>query len=487
MFKRLLLVLALAAYALPLCAQSAKAPQVIVIEGRREASDASISRKSMIYFPFDVPEGVTSIELRDEFKHQAREGERLSLDHAYFDPRGHEFPGRGWRGNPSPGAVTLLTGDHATTTPRLVPGPIPPGRWQLMQWLRDCPKSGVTYKYTITLSFDGPAPPREMPEPPPYDPGVLNPRSGWYPGELHSHTIYSDGVKSLEELVARAKEQGLSFLVNTDHNAFRAQYDFAAVGRKYPDILVIPGMEWTTLTGHANIIGPRMGEWFNYWVDPGDGNLPKVIDSVHTSGALFSINHYYAACWGCEWKFPEPDWQAADALEVWNGKWGGSDARALEVWDGLVRSGRHINAFGGTDYHRGDGLWGPTAWVYARNLSHEALMEGLRKGRVFLSANIKAPKIFLSIHGTNAFPGDTVAPEMDGSLSVEVRVLRGKGMTLRLIWPESEVKLPVERDYAVFSHTVRTGTLKPSWVRTEIILPDGRMAALTNPIYVRTP
>jgi hypothetical protein len=37
-------------------------------------------------------------------------------------------------------------------------------------------------------------------------------------GDLHTHTIGSDGVLSLEELSAHAQKQGLDFLAITDHN-----------------------------------------------------------------------------------------------------------------------------------------------------------------------------------------------------------------------------------------------------------------------------
>lgn len=37
-------------------------------------------------------------------------------------------------------------------------------------------------------------------------------------GDLHSHTIWSDGGASIEEMAAAAKERGLKYLAITDHS-----------------------------------------------------------------------------------------------------------------------------------------------------------------------------------------------------------------------------------------------------------------------------
>jgi len=489
MTRRLLfLILALAVVSpLSLSAQSAKPPQVIVIEGRRDAGEAAVSTKSIVYLRFDVPEGVTGIQVKKEIKVNAEPGERLSRDHALFDPRGYEFPGKGFRGSKAGGWPDfMITGDPATTSRWLAPGPIYPGTWHLMQWLRMCPKSGLSYKYTITLSFDGPAPPTDMPAVPPYDPGIINPKRDWYPGNLHAHTYHSDGSKSLAEVVERAEAQGFSFLALTDHNSVLTHHEFAEVGRAHPKFLLLCGEEFTSPYGHANIIGMRAGEWFDFRVDSGDGRLPRIIDMAHESGAVFSVNHPYSTCLTCLWRFLGSEWTKADAVEVWSGPFGDHDRRAVDLWESMLRFGKHINAFGGSDYHTGDGAWTPAVWVYAENLSQPAVMDALRKGRIFLSDGLNGPKVFLSVRGRSALPGDTIEPDEDGTVPVEVRVIGGKGMTLRLIWLGSEINLPVETDYAVLSHAVPVNTTH-SYVRAELLRPDGGMAALTNPIYVGRP
>ncbi|MBK8794102.1 MAG: PHP domain-containing protein, partial [Holophaga sp.] len=41
-------------------------------------------------------------------------------------------------------------------------------------------------------------------------------------GDLHAHTLASDGVLSVEELAQRAARHGLDFIAVTDHNQFVA-------------------------------------------------------------------------------------------------------------------------------------------------------------------------------------------------------------------------------------------------------------------------
>jgi len=63
-------------------------------------------------------------------------------------------------------------------------------------------------------------------------------------------------------------------------------------------------------------------------------------------------------------------------------------------------------------------------------------MDGLKKQHAFVSETAKGPMLILS-SGT-ALPGDTVAPDADGCVPVQLQVFSGKGKTLRLVWSEAE-------------------------------------------------
>ncbi len=66
------------------------------------------------------------------------------------------------------------------------------------------------------------------------------------PSDLHMHTTYSDGKLTPEELVATAKEAGLSYMAITDHDTVEGISHLYENGL-YParGIHIIPGIEFS--------------------------------------------------------------------------------------------------------------------------------------------------------------------------------------------------------------------------------------------------
>lgn len=478
----------------------------IVIEGRRSAAEAAVSAASIRYLPFDVPSGVTALRVQKEFDHGPDPKQSGMIDLGLFDPRGYGMPEavqgqgalgfRGWQGGTLDDLV--LTGDFINSSPQCLAGPIPAGRWHLGQWYIKGTSFGVGYKYTILFSFDGPQPQSHMPLVPTYEPGVLDSQEGWYPGNPHVHTIHSDGGHTLAEVVAANQAAGFRFVVCTDHNTPRGHYEFAEVAQDYPTHLLIAGNELTSPCGHAGIIGQRPGYWFDFRIDGGDGQLPQLIREAHRQNALFVINHPFQGCTTCLWRYPFAEHEEADAVEVWNGIWGEDDRRALEWWDEMLKAGRRIHAMGGSDFHHSHDPLLPVVWVYARNLSQPAVMEALRQGRIFLSETTRGPGLYLST-ADGAVPSDSVHLPATKSVSVQVHVVGGHGMTLRLVWREGDVFHSVEENDLRMQYTLpgtnsatvggaplSSGKGPWSYVRAELMHPGGKMAALTNPIYLQS-
>ncbi len=63
--------------------------------------------------------------------------------------------------------------------------------------------------------------------------------------DLHNHTFFSDGRYSPEELVLRAKRNGVDCFALTDHDSVFGCDEIAEIGKKY-GITVIKGMELST-------------------------------------------------------------------------------------------------------------------------------------------------------------------------------------------------------------------------------------------------
>ena len=61
--------------------------------------------------------------------------------------------------------------------------------------------------------------------------------------DLHIHSNYSDGIKSPEEIINLAIEEGIKYISITDHDSIAAQY---ITKNKYLNIDIIPGIELST-------------------------------------------------------------------------------------------------------------------------------------------------------------------------------------------------------------------------------------------------
>ena len=75
--------------------------------------------------------------------------------------------------------------------------------------------------------------------------------------DLHVHTNYSkDGQSTVEEILKAAKAKGLDGVAITDHNTTAgAKYALEICDRVAPGLLVIPGEEISTRSGHLIVLG----------------------------------------------------------------------------------------------------------------------------------------------------------------------------------------------------------------------------------------
>ena len=73
-------------------------------------------------------------------------------------------------------------------------------------------------------------------------------------GDLHCHTTLSDGSMALPDVIAYAKQRGLTHLAITDHDTMAGVEQAVALGKQY-GVQVIPGVEIST---QDNTRGGRM-------------------------------------------------------------------------------------------------------------------------------------------------------------------------------------------------------------------------------------
>lgn len=334
------------------------------------------------YLPFEVPRGTGAVSVRLRYDQAA-----ATLDLGLFDPEGF----RGWSG----GARTefVVGTDHAT--PGYLPGPLPPGEWQVAVRLYRIPEDGVAYELEAETGATAPALPpsplARLPERPPRRVLPAAPGHRWLAGDLHSHTEHSDGELSVDELACLARGQGLDFLAVTDHNTVSHYAELAPASRR-TGVLLLPGQEVTTPEGHANLLGSP--HWMDFRRPPAEW-----LTGAAEAGALLSINHPVRN--NCAWQHPLP--HPADLVEAWHGSWdrhGYQDAPP-----GWWRRFGHIPV-GGSDFHRPTDPMRPgtpTTWIEAEIITsaggpgdalgsiRQAVLDALRAGRVTLSATPTAP------------------------------------------------------------------------------------------------
>ena len=98
-----------------------------------------------------------------------------------------------------------------------------------------------------------------------------------YPVDLQSHSIYSDGTDTPEELIAKAAAAGIRVLAVTDHDSVLGVAAAQAAGMK-ADVQILPAIEFSTAGEHErdfldiNILG--------YAIDPTDPTLLEMLDRV---------------------------------------------------------------------------------------------------------------------------------------------------------------------------------------------------------------
>ena len=468
----------------------------------RGSVDAS-AHQTYRLVPFDVPDGVTGLEIR--FEYGGREA-RTTIDLGLLAP-GEEFATafRGWSG----GNKSRFVVRAVDATPSYFAGPILPGRWQLLLGVPNI-RAGQSSTYVAEIYFERPGQrSRESTE------VTVETAPGWYRGDLHVHSGHSDGScasRSGRQRVpcptylslATAAERGLDFIALTEHNTESQLRELTALQPYFDDLLILPGVELTTFQGHANAFG---------LLDPidfrvGSDKVPDwnaLLRELARRGALVSVNHPKLpsgeVCMGCGWT-PQPaaDWSLLQAIEVVNGNVAEGAYAGVAFWQDRLNEGHRLTAIGGSDTHditAKEGLMPParigvpTTVVRAQSLSTTAILEGLRAGTVFVDTQGSADRA-IELTARN---GDQVTV-MGGHIAVrqgeraelvlQVRNVPGGRVDVVRDGVVQERRLTV--DGSEFSHALtENGDGQRHWLRIDVRDAEGRLLLIGNPIYFNWP
>ena len=442
--------------------------------------------------PVEVPTGVNRLSVRYDYDRPAPPPGYAgnALDIGVFDERGHQLGRRagfrGWSG----GFRDSFTISASDATPGYLAGMVRPGTWHVVLGPYQVVPQGLSWTITVTLGF-GPNEPAFVARPAP--PRAAGRGPSWYRGDLHLHTVHSDGRRLPAEVAAGARAAGLDFLVSTEHNTSSASAVWGELAG--PDLLIIDGEEVTTRNGHYTALGIPAGTWIDWRYRAVDGALPHFLRQIRRVGALAVAAHPLVPCVGCGWKF---GYAGMDAIEVWSGPWTADDEGVVANWDNLLVAGQRsrawIPAVGSSDAHSEPQVIGlPQTVVHASDLDRRSILRGLRAGRCWLSESSMVDLTFTAAGaGRQAGIGERLEVADDTEVRVALVVSGAPGAGVRLVTDQGQrllVPLPASGAGTV---TWATTPRSSRYVRAEVRRPEptattpDTMVALTNPIFLGT-
>src|SRR5688500_4701435 len=237
-------------------------------------------------------------------------------------------------------------------------------------------------------------------------PQALKPSSPdgfWFKGNLHTHTLNSDGDSTPDDVVRWYREHGYNFVAITDHNYLTSVDGLNALHGADDKFLVVKGEEVTDRFGdkpiHVNGLDTA-----GFIKPPGGKSVvsmvQNMIDAIRAARGVPSINH------------PNYGWaisagelaelQRTRLFEVFNGhpavnNIGGGGVPGLEeTWDRILSSGKLLYGIAVDDAHyfkRPEDTALPRpgfGWVHVRvpRLDARAIVDALERGEFYSSTGV---------------------------------------------------------------------------------------------------
>jgi hypothetical protein len=423
-----------------------------IISGVLSARD----RKQHLTYPFTVPEGASQLDIHFEYspRHKGNISNLLTL--GVTDPVADR--GTAHRGQ----ATQDIRINAQEATYGFLPGKIMAGTWHLaldVHWISA--NSAVNYAVKIVITI------------------AEKQTARWYRGDLHGHTLHSDGHWDVDGLLDFARQHQLDFVTLTDHNTIAGLSEMDS--KSSDDLLTMGGFELTTFHGHALALGIR--EMIDWRVTP-QRPMTRMKTEIEAIGGLFVIAHPKAPgdgyCTGCRWEYWDLMPSTARVVEVWNEEWDSSSNNdaAVQLWYQWLNQGYHIYASVGTDIHGvSDKILGFNV-VYATARTETAILDAVKQGHHYLSSEPQIELTGVSSAGYAAMMGDS---------------LHGDTYTISAQWDKCReddvirfvVDGQVVDEINALSQPSKTWDLSDNlWCVIEIRDSNHHMRALTNPIFM---
>ncbi|WP_295991897.1 CehA/McbA family metallohydrolase [Rugamonas sp.] len=451
--------------------------------------------------PFTVPAGVERITVVFDYTGKDAHG---VIDLGLLGADGSL---RGWSG----GSKRVFTVSSVDATPSYLPTPTVAGAWALLLGVPNI-RADQSASYTAQVYFSRGLAVADEPE---VLRAPLKKGPAWYRGDLHMHTAHSDGSCASEGganipcplylTVQAAAARQLDFIAITEHNTVSHAQAIRELQPYYDHLLLMPGRELTTFSGHANLFGTVAPLDFRIGAQ-GYPDWNGLLDAAARLGGLVSVNHPSLPsgemCMGCGWSNPA-DLRKVQAVEAVNG----TDADAplwsgIAFWQEQLQHGLRPTAIGGSDNHKGGQARGngnhvgtPTTVVYAPELSQLAILDAIRAGHVFVDVDGSRDRMLeLSAAvgdggaGRRAIMGDSLAAGSGTLVHFTVHVAHAAGARIELILDGADADLLAQADIDS-DDAVRDfnwiGDGQRHWLRASVRDTHGHLLLLGNPIYLQ--
>lgn len=463
--------------------------------GVLQPSDA----KRHITHTFAVAEHTTQLRIRLWHSEGNAAGLSNMLTLTVFDPRGFRGAGHRMGERRDGGRVHDVTLGASHATPGYIAGALPGGEWSVVIATHRITEAEPC-AYRLDVAADCANDVAQKFEPAPGETIVHHPGEDsihgarWYRGDLHAHTVHSDGRWDVPDLVAWARQSNLDFVTLSDHNTVSGLAQVDALSS--PDLLTLGGQELTTFHGHALALGPR--SWVDWRI--GDGrSMPAIAREVQAAGSLFIIAHPMAIgdpiCTGCSWTYADMMPGPARIVEIWNSPWDSPTSRneaTLALFYGWLNRGHRLVATAGTDNHgphpadaspdaAADTRYGFNV-VLAEARTERAILDAIRRGHLFLSSRPHVECEAHSTSGRRAMMGDVLPMSTDES-AVLTLTWRGcvAGDHVRVI--ADGALCDESSPGASGAGSGQFDVAQARWVAIEIRDEAGHVVAITNPIF----
>jgi hypothetical protein len=241
---------------------------------------------------------------------------------------------------------------------------------------------------------------------PPWEAG--KPR--WYKGNLHTHTVNSDGDSTPHEVATWYREHGYQFLALTDHNHLTEVAALNAIHGAREKFLIIPAEELTDQylkrPIHINAINLATEVQAQHG-DSVTATIQRNVDVIRAAKALPSVNHP-----NFHWAITARDMMSIKGLklfEIFNGHptvnnvGGGGSPSLDQMWDELLTGGQRLYGISVDDAHvfkrTGQAFSNPgRGWVVVRaaSLTPAAITDALEKGDFYSSSGVNLTDVQIS-------------------------------------------------------------------------------------------